>query len=337
MQNVNTALETNLTYTAENTFKSQPWLLLKNPQVIGELQIMADELMQEPTLESAPAAPETSSAVVGETNEQVQAETTAPAPDSQPEAAPTETPETEDWNGNDVEKLPKPLQARARGMLRHLHKVTQEAASVKQAAQAYQELTNHPEFQEYLQWKESRLNSQPQQAPQAQGPLISEDEFLEAQIDPAKFASVQQKLLMEQAKPFLNELQQVKKELATFKQEKVREKAASQLEAFGQSHPDFWKINPIIMKGALEKVVQKEGGSVEEAYNYAKSLEKQFLEQAQSTLKQQIEAKKKAVTASPSKSMEPEVVYVADKREANRVAFENAKLGKRVDVRVKGK
>lgn len=298
---------------------------------------MADESMQEPTLESAPAAQEPSSAVVGETNEQVQAQTTAPATDSQPAAAPTETPEIEDWNGNDVEKLPKPLQERARGMLRYLHKVTQEAASVKQAAQAYQELTSHPEFQEFIQWKESRLNNPTPSAPQTNGPLITEDEFLEAQIDPAKFASVQQKLLMEQAKPFLDRLQQAEQKLAKYEQDKVREKAASQLDAFGKTHPDFWKINPIIMKGALEDIVQKKGGSVEEAYNHAKAIEKQFLDQAQSTLKQQIEAKKKAVTASPSKSMEPEVIEVANKREANRIAFENAKLGKRVDVRVKGK
>lgn len=301
---------------------------------------MADEMTQEPTIESVPAAQEPSTAVVGETNQQVQADTTAPVSDSQPGTAP-ETPEIEEWNGNDVEKLPKPLQARARGMLRHLHKVTQEAASVKQNAQAYQELVAHPEFQEFIKWKEERLNAgnpgTSRVSPEIPDEPLSEDDFLAAQIDPQKFVSVQQKLLMQQAKPFLNELNQVKQELAQIKQEKVKEQAIRQLDAFASEHSDFWEINPVIMKATLEEVVQKNGGTIEDAYNQAKSLEKQYLDKAHGTIKQQIEAKKKAVTAAPSKSMEPEVIYATNRQEANKIAFENAKLGKRVDVRVKGK
>lgn len=294
---------------------------------------MAEEMKQEPTAESVPVAQEPSAAVTGE-NQQVQADqSTAPVSDGQPETAsePTEQ-EIADWNGNDVEKLPKPLQARAKGILRYLHQKSQEAAKVTHLAQAYQEMVNHPEFQEYLQWTEQR-KSAPQQQEAASEPL-SEDDFLAAQTDPNKFVEVQQKLLMQQAAPVLNELKQLKQELTAIKQEKAHEQASRKLDAFASQHPDFWKINPTIMKSVLSDVMKK-GGSVEDAYNQAKAVEKQYLEQARGQIKQQVEEKKKAVTASPSKSIEPEVIYVKDAREANRVAFENAKLGKRVDVRVK--
>jgi hypothetical protein len=302
---------------------------------------MAEEMMQEPTAESAPAAPETSTVVPGETQQQVQAETTAPVSESQQETAPNQESEIDEWNGNDVDSLPKPLQARARGMLRYLHKVSQEASAVKQQAQAYNEITNHPEFQEFLQWKEGR-SSQPnapqnyQAQPVSDEPL-SEDDFLAAQTDPQKFVEVQERLLMQKAAPVLDRLQKLEAHFQKQEQEKVREQARQQLDAFATKHPDFWDISPIIMKGALEEVVQKNGGSVEDAYKYAKSIEKQFTEKAQNTIKQNIDARKKAVSAPPSKSMEPEVIYAANSTEANRIAYENAKLGKRVDVRVRAK
>jgi hypothetical protein len=297
---------------------------------------MAEEMTQEPTPESVPVAQEPSGAVTGE-NQQVQADqSTVPTSESQPEATTQETPEIEEWNGNDVEKLPKPLQARAKGILRYLHQTSQEAAQVKQLAQAYVQLTQHPEFQEYIKWTEQRQSAS-QQQPQVASEPLSEDDFLAAQTDPNKFVEMQQKLLMQQAAPVLNELNSIKQELAGMKHEKAQEQASRQLDAFASQHPDFWKINPTLMKAVLEEVVQKKGGTVEDAYNYAKNVEKQFLEQAKSTLKQQVDSKKKAVTASPSKSLDPEVIYVNNSREATRVAFENAKLGKRVDVRVKRK
>lgn len=299
---------------------------------------MADEMTQEPTVESVPAAQEPSIAASGDT-QQVQDVTTESAPEVQQEPSPSDEPQIEEWNGNDVDKLPKPLQARARGMLQYLHKVSQEAASVKQHAQAYQEIVNHPEFQEFIQWKESRLNNnapQTQQVPQQFEPL-TEDEFLAAQTDPAKFVSVQEKLLMQKAQPFIQELQSMKQELAKYRQEKVQEEAKRHLDAFASKHPDFWEINPTIMKAVLQDVVQKNGGSIEDAYNTAKSLEKQYLEKANGTIKQQVEAKKKAVSASPSKSVEPEIIYVDNKSDRDRIAYENALLGKRVDVRLKKK
>jgi hypothetical protein len=140
---------------------------------------------------------------------------------------------------------------------------------------------------------------------------------------------------MQQAAPVLNELKSVQKELAAMKQEKAQDKAAQKLDAFASQHPDFWKINPTVMRAVLEDVVGKKGGTIEDAYNQAKSVEKHYVEQAKAMMKQQVDAKKKAVSASPSKSVDADVIYVKDAREATRVAFENAKLGKRVDVRVK--
>jgi len=298
---------------------------------------MADDMTQEPTVESAPVANTEPSAAVGE-NQQVQADqSTAPVSDGQPETANQENLEQtlEDWNGNDVEKLPKPLQARAKGILRYLHQKSQEVASVKHLAQAYQEMTSHPEFQEYLQWKDQRANA-PQQAPQQEAfETLSEDDFLAAQTDPNKFVEVQQKLLMQQAAPVLQKLQTLESKIAHYEQKERQAEASRKLDTFASQHPDFWKINPTVMKSALEEVIQKKKGTIDEAYNYAKSIEKQYVEKAKSELKQQVDEKKNAVTAPPSKSLEPNVIYVKDSREATRVAFENAQLGKRVDVRVK--
>jgi len=294
---------------------------------------MAEEVMQEPTVESAPAAQAPLAAVTGE-SQQVQADqSTAPASNEQPDAASQEAPEIEEWNGNDVEKLPKPLQARAKGMLRYLHEKSQEAAAVKHLAQAYQEMTNHPEFQEFLQWKESRGSEQA--APEASAEPLSEDDFLAAQTDPSKFVEVQQRLLMQQAAPVLNRLQSLEQKLQGYEQGIKREQAARSLDGFAKAHPDFWDINPVVMKATLEEVVQKRGGTIEQAYVQAKAVEKQYLDRAHSSIKKQVDAKKNAVVAPPSKSLEPQVIYVKDSREATRVAYENARLGKRVDVRVK--
>jgi hypothetical protein len=296
---------------------------------------MAEEITQEQTAEPVPVAQETSVATSGNT-QQVQDVTTEPATESQPEPSnPDQEPQIEEWNGNDVESLPKPLQARARGMLRKFHEVTQQAAGIQKQAQAYQEFVNHPEFQEFIQWKESRLNNPATANQQISNEPLTEDEFLAAQTDPEKFVSVQQRILMQQAQPFVQKLNALEQRLAQYDQEKIHTQAQSKLEAFGKANPKFWEINPVIMKAVLEDVVQKKGGSLEEAFKVAESLEKQYLEKANGQIKKQVEAKKKAVSASPSKSMEPEVIYVSNKQERDRVAFENAKLGKRVDVRLK--
>lgn len=295
---------------------------------------MADNTTQEPTLESVPAAQEPSSAVQGE-NQQVQADqSTAPVANEQPATAPDNAqPEIEDWNGNDVETLPKPLQARARGMLRYLHQKSQEAAQVQHLAQAYQELTSHPEFQEFMNWKEQRLNT-PQPEELVAEPL-SEDDFLAAQTDPSKFVEVQEKLLMQKAAPFLKKVEALENKIAQYEQKERHAEAARQLDGFATQHPDFWKINPVVMKACLDEVMVKNHGTIEEAYNQAKTLEKQYLDQAKVTINKKVEEKKKAVTATPSKSLDPGIVYVSSEREANKVAAENALLGKRVDVRVK--
>jgi len=298
---------------------------------------MADETSIEtsqPTAEPTQAAPETSAAAEGESQQGTDVQSTEPTSETQPEASP-DAPEVEEWNGNDVEKLPKPLQARAKGMLRYLQKVSQEAAAVKQSAQAYQELTNHPEFHEFIKWKEERLNSPSQEVAQTTNELpISEDDFLAAQVDPQKFVEVQQRLLMQQAQPFLQKLQGIEQKIQTYEKQVQREQAERTIDGFAKQHPDFWEIHPVIMKSALQEV-QKTGGTIEQAYQQAKTLEKQYFEKAQGKIKSKVEEKKKAVSAAPSKSMEPEIVYVSNRQEANRVAFENARLGKRVDVRVK--
>ena len=88
------------------------------------------------------------------------------------------------------------------------------------------------------------------------------------------------------------------------------------------------------MKSAIQDLVVKQGKSLDDAYNYAKDIEKQYLNKAQSSLQEEIAKKKKAISNTPSKNANPSVTHVkGSKEDAMRAAFENAALGKKVEVR----
>lgn len=250
-------------------------------------------------------------------------------PASAPEADKKDEPFV--WDGG-VDNLPKELQGRGKGMLDHMHKVTQEAAQVKREADAYTELTNHPEFQDFLKWQENKKDSLPPAGPPS--PELTEEDLLAAQTDPQAFSSLLNKGINSAIQPLA---EQVMKELKQLKYDNALGKRERELESFGQTHKDFWDIDTRIMKAVIEDVVVKNNGTLEDAYKQAKLLDKQYLEKAQSNLNDKIKTKKAAVTASPSKPGEPEIIYVDNSKEATRVAFENAQAGKRVDVRVRRK
>ena len=127
------------------------------------------------------------------------------------------------------------------------------------------------------------------------------------------------------AQQAIQKINNLERELAVSKHER-------EIDAFATKHPDFWEIDPRIMKTAL---TETKGQGLESAYNTAKQLEKQYLEKAQNSIQKKVAEKKQASSASPSRSVEPKVIYVENESEATRVAYENAVLGKRVDVRVK--
>ncbi len=234
------------------------------------------------------------------------------------------------WDGNSVDDLPKPLQARAKGMLRHLTKVTQEAAQVKRFAEGYHQIVNHPEFKEFLEWKETKgASSQPSAQPATP---LTEEELLAAQGDPEKFHGLLQQSITGAIQPYV---QQFKNELAQIHQARALEQSHRSLNEFATKHPDFWEVNPVIMKSVIQDLVVKQGKSLDEAYKFAKHIEKSYDDKAQSSLQAEVAKKKNAVSATPTKNITPNVVYARDKEDVRRLAFKNAVLGKQVDVRIK--
>jgi uncharacterized protein YicC (UPF0701 family) len=285
--------------------------------------------------ESVETSNSASEAEVGE-NQQPQTVESTPAPAEQIEGATPagkedEIPEDFEWDGN-VDALPKQLQSRGKGMLQYLHKVTQEASQVKRDAEGFQAIVNHPEFKQFLEWQKQQSNA-PVQPSYNQAPAseLTEEELLLAQSDPKKFKSLLDGHVSSHLRPVieqgLSKITAMERELHFMKQEK-------NIDAFAGQHPDFYKINPVIMKAAIRET---RGQSLQAAYDLAKKLESHYLDKANTSISQKVAEKKKAVSASPSGSITPKVVYVDSEADANRVAYENAVLGKRVDVRVKKK
>ena len=242
-------------------------------------------------------------------------------------AQPASEPSEElDWNGN-VDELPKQLQSRGRSMLRHMHKVTQEAAQQSKQAQAE---IGESGYQEYLKQRQQPAAPASQEKPFE----VSQAEWEAAQTDPQAFTGVVNKAVQAQLEQASKQIMPVINDL---RQKQSLQDNEREIEVYAQRHPDFWDINPIIMQAAFQQEIVKKKGSIEDAHRVAKDLEKQYLDKAQTQMQSKIAEKKKAVTASPSKSEEIKTVFVDTEREATKLAFENARLGKRQDVRVKKK
>lgn len=288
---------------------------------------MAEELTQQPTSEPLAEPQQASDATVGETAQVDVVQSTTPGTEQPVPVTQNveQLPEDYTWEGNDVEKLPKELQARAKGILRYLHEQTQGISDSKHYAEAYHAITNHPEFKEFLDWKDGKGNSQQQALPE-----LTEDIILSAQTDPSKFPSVVQQIVQSSIQPIVQQAQQ---EIAAIRQELSVERKRSELNSFISKHPDFIEIDKTIMKAAVAEA-SRQGKSFDYAYKIAKESLADLKAKTQAEIQKEIQKKKAAVTASPTTSMEPQVIYVANDREANRIAFENARLGKRVDVRV---
>jgi len=284
---------------------------------------MSEEMTEGTQPDQTPVEP--SEAVSGEnvdTTETVEKTTTESSESDQ-------THDTLDKGNESVEtKESADMSDRERSAVRKMHEATQEGAKYKKEADAFQELLNHPEFNEFLQWQKDKKNpSQPsQEVPQVE---LTEEELLAAQTDPSKYDSLMrnkfQSLIEPLAKQVMDRLSNMERDNAISKQER-------NLDAFAEKHPDFYSIDPRIMKASI---AETRGQGIEAAYNMAKSLDSKYLDKAQSSIQKKVQQKKQASAASPSKPMEPKIVYAATQSEADHIAFENAKLGKRVDVRVK--
>lgn len=233
----------------------------------------------------------------------------------------------EEGNESVEGNTPAKMTEKESSAVRKMHEATQEAAKYKKEADAFQDLLNHPEFNEFLEWQKNKKNpSQPPEVPKVE---LSEDDLLAAQTDPAKFNDLVNSRLQEKLNPLA---QQVMQEIGGLKRELAISKQEREIDAFAIKNPDFWDIDPRIMKAAIQDT---QGQGISAAYKTAKQLESQYSDKARSATQKKVEEKKQASTHSPSKHLEPKTIYVSTEAEAERVAFQQAKLGKRVDVKVK--
>lgn len=284
------------------------------------------------TLEPAPApAPESSAPATPSGNVEQKVESTAqptvPNGTAQAPVTPAEKPE---WDGNleSLKDLGKDEVERAKGMRRYLTKKTQEIGEAQKKAQEYDKLLSDPRIQQALNGQ-----TQAQVAPQQAQPLWSENEWAEAQVNPAKMSelverSVQSRVnqVAAQYAPLIEQLQN--------KQTFVEK--SQEIDEFARIHPDVWDLYEAgIMKPLVREIVDSGQGTFAEAYEKAKSIESFYKRQATQEAQGRILEKKAAVTATPSPTNEPSVIWANDREEAKKLAFENAILGKKVTVKTR--
>lgn len=268
----------------------------------------------QPTLESVPAA----GAVTSSANKQVVDESNK---------LPTVEPKVEDkiddnwvWNGN-VEELPKPLLERGKGMLRTMHKATQETAQLRKEQAELKAHLESEEYQEYLRNKQSQ-------------PLLTEEEWSEALSDPTRLPDVVNKIveakLNEAAKTILPTMQQLQ-------QKNALSEAKEEILNFAEVHPDFLEADPTIIKSVVDEIVVKGNGTLEDAYKRIKDIEKFYSEKINKSIQDKVASKRNSITLPPTPTSSIEVVYVDKDSEINKAAFEHAKLGKHVEVRLNRK
>jgi hypothetical protein len=289
-------------------------------------------MVEQMTNESQPVQAESQPTEVSGENTTQPVESTDVAAQAAPQSGESDTQDTQEQGIEGVDqKMPADADDREKAAIRKMHEATQEAARYRKEAEAFQQLLHHPEFNEFLQWQKQRKENPQGSQPPAQMPEVklTEDEFLAAQADPAKFEGLLNSRLQSMLNPIahqaLQKINNLERELAVSKHER-------EIDAFATKHPDFWDIDQRIMKAAINET---RGQGLDAAYKVAKQLEKQYLDKAQSSIQKKVAEKKQASSASPSRSVEPKVIEVESESEANRIAYEHALLGKRVDVRVK--
>ena len=228
------------------------------------------------------------------------------------------------WTGN-VDELPENMQERGRGMLRHMHDTTQEAAKVKREAEAS---LNDPKYLAYLKDQHGTTPSANRSI------MITQAELDAAQVDPEAHQQLIDKQVTAKLKEASDKIMPV---INQIQKERIIDRHTREIDAFAQANPDFDKIHPMIMQAAVQQEVIQNKGTLADALAAAKNIERQYLDQARTSIQKQVADKKRASSAPPSKSQQIDIVYAETEAEATRISFNNAKLGKVQDIRVRSK
>jgi hypothetical protein len=204
-----------------------------------------------------------------------------------------------------------------------LSKTRQDLEAHKFKVEAYDKFMQ-TEYNDYVAWRQSLVANQP---------VLTESDIEAMQTDPSQIPSVVEKLVAAKVKPLEEQMartaQQVEyKETLAAKKEEILQVA--------EMYPEFWDLyDNGILKPIIKDIVDSGKGTLIDAINKAKEIEKVFLERAQKQVQGRVQEKKNGSIAAPTPTGSIETVWVKSKQEAARIAFENAVLGKRVNVKVK--
>lgn len=253
---------------------------------------------------------------------------------AEPVAKPEEVAEDYVWEG-DADNLPKPLQNRAKGVLRYLTKQSQALAEEKKLAEEYKKVKADPTYQQYLNYKQGNPVQAPQPGQNQPSALYTREELEEAQVNPEKLGELIQRGADARFKQAEQEVGGIISELRT-KQTFVDRK--QELQDFAELHPDFWDLHEKgLIKPYIREIVDTGQGTLQDAYNKAKEVKEMFRQEALKESQVRVGQKKAAFSNPPTPSNEPEIIWANNKSEATKIAFDQAVLGKRVQVKVKAK
>jgi hypothetical protein len=201
-------------------------------------------------------------------------------------------------------------------------------------AQALESLTKDPEF---VKWYQERIKPKTQ-SPQA---VASPQEWAEAVNlmatgDPSSFMALQQKQFQTWAQPTVMGVQQQMQLL----------QAENEMTKLFSNHPDAKDLdqigreadptNPSLLELALYSVKDRQGGTMEQAYEVAKKVALAMENKGKRTAMGMVDDKKKSITEKGTSTSKDEgVIYVDTMAEAMEKNIEAAIEGRKVKYQVK--
>lgn len=292
-----------------------------------------------PAPAAAPSTPPETTQPVAAVTQTTATNGSAPAAQAT-QAAPVAPTEKTEWDGNleSLKDLPKDQVEHAKSVRRYLtrerEKDAQRTADIRAKADQLEKIQSDPQFAQFQQWKQGQQFQVPQQAAAAQPQMPwTENEWNEAQLNPAKMAELFQRGIQHGVQQQISQYAPIVQGL---QQKQAFLESAQTVQDFGELHPDMWDLYEAgIMKPIVQSLVDSGKGSIADAYAEAKKIEAHYRNQAQQFAQGQVLAKKNAVTAAPSSAGEPSVIWANDKQEWERITYDNAVLGKVVQVRIK--
>lgn len=201
----------------------------------------------------------------------------------------------------------------------------------KQKAAALEQLANDPRFQQF--WRQV---TQPQTQQQQNKMVANPEEWNSALQElaagtPDKWVELNQKQMMAWAQPVAQNLVQAQQQI----------QGQMELQGLFKRHPDAEELDdigrektddPSLLQWAIYNIVDKNKGTLEDAYKYARRMADSFSKKSKQEALGMVEEKKKSVTeGAPKTSKDAKtVIELGDSRQALRESIKAAMSGRNV-------